>query len=173
MFNSSNNRSRDGVVPPAVPPVASGGGKRGSFSVLGTDVVITGNVAATADIHIDGRVDGDVSCGNLIQGAESHINGSVVAESARLAGTIEGSVSIRQLTIERSARISGDVEYEALSIENGASIDGRLKHLSAGAPGRIAANGRASVAPQAVASPDIGGVPQDAHPTERTADPVT
>lgn len=147
MFNSSSNRNRDGVVPPAVPPLAVNGNKRGSFSVLGTDVVITGNVAATADLHVDGRVDGDVACGNLIQGAESLINGSVVAESARLAGAIEGSVSIRQLTIERSARISGDVEYEALSIENGASIDGRLKHLSAGAPSRLNGHGGGASAP--------------------------
>lgn len=129
--NSNNNRGRDASpgLPPA-PPQPSAPGKRGMFSVLGSDVVITGNVAATADLHIDGRVEGDVHCGNLVQGPESRINGSVKAESARLAGSIEGAVSVKQLTIERAARITGDVEYETIAIENGASIDGRLKHVS-------------------------------------------
>ncbi|WP_374131574.1 MULTISPECIES: polymer-forming cytoskeletal protein [unclassified Sphingomonas] len=100
------------------------------FSVLGSDVIVTGNIMATADLHIDGRVDGDVNCGSLVQGTESRIAGNVRAETARLAGAIEGTVSVRQLTVERAARITGDVEYENIAIENGASIDGRLKHIS-------------------------------------------
>ncbi len=97
---------------------------------------ITGNVTATADLHIDGRIDGDVNCGSIVQGTDSRINGSVKADAARLAGSIEGSVSVRQLTIERAARITGDVEYETIAIENGASIDGRLKHIAADAGAR-------------------------------------
>lgn len=131
MFNG-NNRGRETTtgLPPAPQP-ASAPGKRGMFSVLGPDVVITGNVTASADLHIDGRVDGDVNCATLVQGPDSRIHGAVKAESARLAGAIEGAVSVRQLTIERAARITGDVEYETIAIENGASIDGRLKHVAA------------------------------------------
>lgn len=106
-------------------------GKRGMFSVIGPDVVITGNIVATADLHIDGRVDGDVLCNTLVQGPDSHIDGAVRAETARLAGSITGSVSVRQLTVERAARVTGDVDYETITIETGAAIDGRLKHISA------------------------------------------
>lgn len=136
MFGS-NGRGRDtggGFTSAAASPV--GGGKRGMFSVIGPDVTITGNIAATADLHIDGRIHGDVQCGNLVQGTESAIHGSVRADVARLAGAIEGSVSVRQLTVERTARITGDVEYEGISIETGAAIDGRMKHLSADAVSR-------------------------------------
>ena len=100
------------------------------FSVLGPDVTITGNINATADLHIDGRVEGDVNCGSLAQGGDSQIFGSVTAEVARLAGSIEGTVRVKTLTVERSARITGDVEYENITIENGGNIDGRLKHMS-------------------------------------------
>jgi cytoskeletal protein CcmA (bactofilin family) len=150
VFGGSSNRGRDGgsSLPPAPQPQAQNG-KRGMFSVLGADVVITGNIAATADLHIDGRVDGDVHCGSLVQGTESRINGAVKAETARLAGTIEGSVSVRQLTIERAARITGDVEYETIAIENGASIDGRLKHVA------VDAGGRSFERPVPTSAPDI------------------
>ncbi len=110
----------------------TGGGRRGSgFSILGPDVVVTGNVRATSDLHVEGRIEGDVYCGNLVQGAESHIKGQVRATSARIAGTIEGAVSVRQLVVESGARIIGDVEYDTVSVENGAHVDGRLKHMSA------------------------------------------
>ncbi len=131
MFNNSN-RGRDNspTVPPAPPMPSASKSGRGMFSVLGPDVVVTGNVTATNDLHIDGRVEGDVNCGSLAQGSESQIFGSVVAESARLAGSIEGAVRVKQLTVERSAKITGDVEYENITIENGGHIDGRLKHMS-------------------------------------------
>ena len=130
MFNrNKGSRELRTSLPPASASQASAG-KRGMFSVIGPDMTITGNVTATADLHIDGRIDGDVNCGSMVQGTDSRINGSVKADVARVAGSIEGSVSVRQLTIERAARIAGDVEYETISIENGASIDGRLKHIA-------------------------------------------
>lgn len=130
--------SKDRPSPPPAPHAPSGAPKRGMFSVIGPDVTIAGNISATADLHIDGRVEGDVDCGSLVQGADSRILGAVKAESARLAGHIEGAVSVRQLSIERAARITGDVEYETIAIENGASIDGRLKHVSVDAMKRPA-----------------------------------
>lgn len=102
----------------------------GGFSVIGPDVQITGNVRATADLHVEGRIEGDLDCGNLVIGPEAVVNGQVRAESARIAGTIEGSVAIRQLVVEAGARITGDVEYESVSLENGAHIDGRMKHAA-------------------------------------------
>lgn len=134
MFNG-NNRGRDRderpAMPPAPPQQSGGGAKRGMFSVIGPDVTVTGNVSASADLHIDGRIEGDVNCGSLAQGADSQVFGNVTAETARLAGAIEGTVRVRLLTIERSAKITGDVEYENITIENGGHIDGRLKHMSA------------------------------------------
>jgi cytoskeletal protein CcmA (bactofilin family) len=133
MFNSNRGRDDRPAMPPAPPMQAPSGGapKRGMFSVIGADITITGNVNASAELHIEGRIEGDVVCGSLAQGAESQILGSVTAESARLAGAIEGTVRVKQLTVERSARITGDVEYENITIENGGHIDGRLKHMSA------------------------------------------
>lgn len=32
-----------------------------TFSVIGADVVITGNISAKVDLHVDGRVEGDIS----------------------------------------------------------------------------------------------------------------
>ncbi len=97
-----------------------------TFSVIGADVTIKGNVSATADLHIDGTIEGDITCASLVQGEKSSISGAVVAEIARLAGKVTGSITARELIILKSAHIEGDVHYDALTIEQGAQVDGRF-----------------------------------------------
>ncbi|WP_159979803.1 MULTISPECIES: polymer-forming cytoskeletal protein [unclassified Novosphingobium] len=97
-----------------------------SFSMLGSDTTITGNIQASADLHIDGSVDGDITCNSLVQGEGSEITGAVRAESVRIAGLVRGSVAAREVVILKTARIEGDVAYDALTIEQGARLEGRL-----------------------------------------------
>ncbi len=97
-----------------------------TFSVLGADLEITGNLTASTDLHIDGKVAGDIACATLVQGETSVIEGAVTANSARLAGTVKGSISAGVLVILKTARIDGDVAYDALTIEQGARVDGKL-----------------------------------------------
>ncbi len=157
MFNS--NRRRDGrqATPPGPPGQNNGASKRGMFSVIGPDIVITGSIRATSELHIEGRVEGDVDCGTLAQGADSQIFGSVTAESARLAGAIEGMVRAKLLTVERTARITGDVEYENITIETGGHIDGRLKHMSANTAAPLRAEPVQPVAGQPVTVASVTG----------------
>ncbi len=105
--------------------------KGATFSVIGADVTITGDIRATVDLHIDGRIQGDVTCASLVQGEGSHIIGAIEADQARLSGAIEGSLNVKTLVIEAKARIKGDVSYESLSMAVGALVDGRLTHASA------------------------------------------
>ena len=102
-----------------------------TFSVLGSDLSIKGDIKASADLHVDGNVEGDIACTSLVQGETSMVTGSVDAESARLAGTVEGSISARELVILKTARITGDVFYDALTIEQGAQVEGRFAHRDA------------------------------------------
>lgn len=132
MFNNKTGRDAGFTAPPSPPSGGAANGKRGMFSVLGADVAITGNIRASADLHIDGHVEGDVDASNVVQGAESRITGNLRAETARITGTIEGKVVVRQLVIERTARITGDIDYETITIENGATLDGHLRHKSPG-----------------------------------------
>lgn len=98
------------------------------LSIIGADVVITGDIAADGDLHIDGAVKGDIRCAALTQGGSGRISGNVVTDAARLAGTVDGTVTARTLTIEKSARVTGDLSYETLSIDGGAQVDGRFTH---------------------------------------------
>lgn len=97
-----------------------------TFSVFGPDIKIKGDINATDDLHIDGSIDGDITCGTLVQGEQSVINGAIEADSARLAGTVDGSINAKTLVILRSAKITGDVFYDTLTIEQGAAVEGKF-----------------------------------------------
>ncbi len=111
-------------------PTAPSGGASpmsgATFSVLGADLAIKGDLTARADLHVDGTVEGDIACAALVQGESSTIAGTVTAESARRAGTIRGAIHAGALVVLKTARIEGDVTYDTLTIEQGARVDGRL-----------------------------------------------
>jgi cytoskeletal protein CcmA (bactofilin family) len=105
---------------------ADGQMARSTFSVLGPDIAINGDLAAQVDVHLDGKIDGNIHCAGLIQGEAGEVTGAVVAESARVAGRIKGSITAEVLVILKTARIEGDVTYGTLTIEEGAQVDGKF-----------------------------------------------
>ncbi len=133
MFSRSKPPPPSGSKPSAGANNMASGGRHTTFSVIGGDVIITGNLVATVDLHIDGRIDGDLRCANLVQGQDSQLRGAIVADSAKLAGLVEGSIDAKSLVIHASARIIGDVTYDSLTIEQGAHVDGKLTSRTHGA----------------------------------------
>ncbi len=117
MFNKTDQR----------PATRSGSG---AMSFLGAEVTVTGNIGGLGNLHVDGRVDGDVKCASLIIGNSGQINGNITADDAKIAGSVTGTIAAKVLTIESSARITGDLSYDSVSVETGAQVDGRVKRLS-------------------------------------------
>jgi cytoskeletal protein CcmA (bactofilin family) len=98
------------------------------MSVIGGGIVITGNIEASVDLHLEGSVVGDVSCATLILGEKASIRGSVHAERVKASGVIEGSVDTRDLSVEPTARLVGDVTYSRIRIANGGIVEGKMVH---------------------------------------------
>jgi cytoskeletal protein CcmA (bactofilin family) len=112
---------------------------RDTYSFVGPEVVVTGDIDSPGQLHIDGKVTGDVSCGTLCQGESGAITGNIDAEEARLAGLVDGAVSAGTLLLEATARITGDVLYGTLTVATGAQVDGRFKHRDGAADGSLKA----------------------------------
>lgn len=124
MFSKSSRSQNKGS--PASMAKPAPGARGATFSIIGADVAITGNIDASVDLHIDGKVEGDINCASLVQGADSRIKGHVTAQTARLSGLVEGSITAGELVIESTARITGDVNYERISIAPGGQVEGRF-----------------------------------------------
>lgn len=135
MFSKKLAQPRSTITGDGMVTTSRGGAA--SFSVLAADLSIKGDLVANADLHIDGKIEGDVDCTSLVQGETSAIHGMVRAKNARLSGTVHGTIDVGELVILKSARIEGDVSYDALTIEQGAQVNGRFTHRIEDAAARL------------------------------------
>ena len=104
------------------PAAASAGG----FSVIASEVKITGSISAGNDVQVNGLVEGDVQCGHLSIGEGGKVIGKITAEAVTLAGTIEGPIHAGKVELLATSQVSGDVSYQELRIELGAKVSGKL-----------------------------------------------
>jgi cytoskeletal protein CcmA (bactofilin family) len=95
-------------------------------SLIGSDIIITGNIEAKVDLQIEGTVTGDVHCSTLVLGEGSSVNGRIYAARLKVYGSIEGAVETQDLAIEGNARVAGDITYERLRVANGGIVEGSL-----------------------------------------------
>src|SRR3546814_14842579 len=99
MFSKSKPMPDSESVPspaptaPAVPAKMATGARHATFSIIGSDVVITGNIAASVDLHVDGKIEGDLKCATLVQAEASEIKGAVAAEPAQPARPLHGTTA--------------------------------------------------------------------------------
>ncbi|MBR0137041.1 MAG: polymer-forming cytoskeletal protein [Erysipelotrichaceae bacterium] len=91
---------------------------------------VTGNVEAMDVLMLrESQIEGDVEAYSQIQqDSESIITGNVFAESADMAGLVEGSITVNgALHLRQGALIKGDVSARSFWFEPGVRIEGRMK----------------------------------------------
>lgn len=97
-------------------------------SIISSDVMIKGNVTTSGEIQLDGIVEGDVKSNSATIGENGTVRGKVEADDVVVKGTVKGSITGRNIRVEKSAKITGDLCHQTLSIEAGAFIEGNLSH---------------------------------------------
>lgn len=101
-------------------------------SIISENTKLTGDIISTGIIHIDGRVEGDISCEELVIGLKGTVIGSVNANNLHLYGQLQGKAVVDKLFVAKTAKLLGDATHNQIAIEPGAYIDGHC--IRAGAP---------------------------------------
>ena len=99
----------------------------GVVSVIGPDLVVTGNLETTGDLQIDGDVQGDVYAGRLVIGEQARVVGDLVADEIVIGGAVQGSIRGNSVTFQDGSHIEGEVYHRKLSIEHGAYFEGKSR----------------------------------------------
>ena len=94
-------------------------------TIIAENTIVKGNMNSTGILHVDGTIDGDVTCEELIIGVKGSITGTVRAQSMHLYGTLQGEAYADSLFIAQTARLIGDASHNTIAIEPGAYIEGR------------------------------------------------
>ena len=117
-------------VAPAVPEV-----KR-PRTLIGPGIKFTGNIEASEDIEINGRVEGNISSGNTITVTEGgSIKGDIAAENYILDGVSEGNAKVQKFCkIGKAGSFTGELFASTLVTEDGSEFEGMLHLKKAKAP---------------------------------------
>ena len=92
--------------------------------IISAGTKIVGNINDGDVIHIDGKLEGDVCCKELIIGPTGSVKGNITAKTLELFGELNGTLTVESLSIASTARFVGDSVYKTIAIEPGAVLIG-------------------------------------------------
>jgi cytoskeletal protein CcmA (bactofilin family) len=93
-------------------------------ALINSGVNVKGNLETDGELHIDGQIVGNVSCGHLVIGKDGAVRGDIKADEVAVCGKTEGVIRARRIILQESARVAGDIFYEIMSMEEGAQFIG-------------------------------------------------
>ena len=101
-------------------------------------LVITGNLESERDVQVDGELNGDIRCSQLIVSRDATINGNIVADEVVVRGKVKGVIRADQVMLQDTAQVDSEIFHKSLIIEQGACFDGESRRIdepaSAAAP---------------------------------------
>jgi cytoskeletal protein CcmA (bactofilin family) len=139
--NIVSARARGGGVPNDQPPRA--GATRplvgetisvvkqcAQSSVIGADLQINGCLVSTNDVLIEGSVDGDCVCRQLVIKSNGRLTGDAVAEEVIVSGSVKGRILAKTVGLTSRAVVVGDVNYCDLIVERRATLEATVQRIS-------------------------------------------
>lgn len=93
-------------------------------SVIGFDTKIKGDIWGGATAHIDGRIEGNIMCDEVIIGVRGYILGDIKAKSLSVYGSVNGTIDTDDLFVANNARLIGNACYTKIALEPGAYVEG-------------------------------------------------
>ena len=102
--------------------------KKESSLIIGEGATIKGEVKEENEITIEGNVDGDIECKDLIVGKTGSIKGKIKADTLIVEGSIEGEINIKDvLKLMSSSYVSGKICYGSVQINEGGKLIGEME----------------------------------------------
>lgn len=98
-------------------------------NVLASGIEIIGSIRFQNDMHIDGKIDGEIQSdsGKVTIGDQAQIKGDIHAGEVHVYGHVEGNVRSERCHLSKHAVIAGDITTRVLSMDEGAQLSGRAE----------------------------------------------
>lgn len=98
-------------------------------NVLASGIEIIGSIRFQSDMHIDGKIDGEIhsDSGKVTIGEMADIKGNIHAGEVHVYGRVDGNVRSERCHLSTHASVHGDITTSELSMEKGAKLSGRAE----------------------------------------------
>ena len=103
--------------------------KPNSALIIGEGATINGTIKENNEISIQGSVEGDIECKDLMVGKSGSLKGKIKTDSLSVEGNIEGELTVKGLLkLMSSGTVSGKITYGSLQIHEGGKLMGELDY---------------------------------------------
>jgi len=106
-------------------------------ALIGSQVVIRGDVEFSGGLYVEGRIHGKViaqegaSTATITLSDNGVVEGEIRAQVVVISGRMDGDVhASERVELTPSARVNGNVHYQVVEMAAGAQLNGRLIHAS-------------------------------------------
>ena len=134
MWSREESQSVSGTA--AQPTVISGAPERRAneakemrLANIGSSVFVKGELAASEDLMVDGRVEGRIDLPDhaLTIGPNANIQADIVAKVVTVFGSVVGGITARdRVDIRRGGSLDGNLSCTRIAIQDGAHFCGRV-----------------------------------------------
>jgi cytoskeletal protein CcmA (bactofilin family) len=98
-------------------------------SLIGKNITITGDISATEDLVVEGRVTGKIHLNEsrLTVGEEGYAQSQISAREVIIAGRVEGKIQASErVELRHTAQVAGDIVAPRLIIHQDAVVKGTV-----------------------------------------------
>lgn len=113
---------------PAIPASRANEQAEGRKLIVGKEIVLSGQITSCERLVVEGRVEASLSDSRSMEIADSGVfKGMAEIENADIAGTFEGTLTVREkLVIRAGGRVTGTIRYARIEIEENGQIAGEV-----------------------------------------------
>ena len=102
--------------------------KENSSLIIGEGSNIKGEIKEENAITIQGNVEGDIECKELLIGKTGTVKGKIKTDTLNIEGSAEGEINVRELLkLMSSSYVSGKINYGSIQINEGGKIIGEFE----------------------------------------------
>lgn len=103
--------------------------KTSSSLIIGEGANINGTIKENNEISIQGSVEGDIECKDLVVGKSGTLKGKIKTDSLSVEGSVDGELVVKGLLkLLSNGSVSGKITYGSLQIHEGAKLMGELEY---------------------------------------------
>jgi cytoskeletal protein CcmA (bactofilin family) len=96
---------------------------------IGESVTVRGDVVSSADLIIDGQVQGTIELGDheLTIGESASVIADLSAKAVIISGKVKGNVlGMHRVELRKTSSVEGDVTAPKFMMEDGAALSGKI-----------------------------------------------
>ena len=100
------------------------------MGLAGTSMVVVGEVRATADLTVEGRIEGPIACehGAVTIGVSGAVTGDILARDITVHGRTAGQlIATEVIDVRPGAVVTGVAIAPSFILHDGASFNGRVE----------------------------------------------